>query len=88
MPSRPICIERLLSAWDLHPDLDVAFGDQYQMNDHGVVDIEASKKLNTDYHRTDAVVGLQTDPGRTGLVQMMPKQWLARKRGPGQEDQL
>ncbi|MDP9157083.1 MAG: glycosyltransferase [Pseudomonadota bacterium] len=72
------CIERLLSAWDLHPDLDIAFGDQYQMNDHGVVDIEASKKLNTDYHRTDAVVGLQTDPGRTGLVQMMPNNgWLA-----------
>lgn len=72
------CIARLLSAWEMCPDVDIAFGDQYQMDDHGVVDIEASKKLNTDYHRTDAAVGLQPNPGRTGLVQMMPNNgWLA-----------
>ncbi len=72
------CIERLLSAWNIYPDLEIAFGDQYQMDDKGVVDIEASRKLNTDYHRTDAVAGLQPDPGRTGLIQMMPNNgWLA-----------
>ncbi len=74
----PDCIERLLSAWNLHPDLEIAFGDQYQMDDTGRVDMEASRQLNTDYHRTDAVVGLQRDPGRTGLIQMMPNNgWLA-----------
>jgi glycosyltransferase involved in cell wall biosynthesis len=72
------CIERLLSAWTLHPDLEIAFGDQYQMDDTGRVDIDASRQLNTDYHRTDAVVGLQPSPGRTGLIQMMPNNgWLA-----------
>jgi glycosyltransferase involved in cell wall biosynthesis len=39
---------------------------------------EASQQLNTDYHRTEAVVGLQDTPGRTGLIQMMPNNgWLA-----------
>jgi glycosyltransferase involved in cell wall biosynthesis len=72
------CIERLLSAWNLHPDLDIAFGDQYQMDNTGRVDVEASRKLNSDYYRTQAVVGLQDNPGRTGLIQMMPNNgWLA-----------
>jgi glycosyltransferase involved in cell wall biosynthesis len=72
------CIERLLSAWNLHPDLEIAFGDQYQMDDTGRVDMEASRKLNTDYHRTEAAAGLQANPGRTGLIQMMPNNgWLA-----------
>jgi glycosyltransferase involved in cell wall biosynthesis len=75
---KPDCIERLLSAWKLHPDLEIAFGDQYQMDDTGRVDMEASSKLNVDYHRTEAVAGLQADPGRTGLIQMMPNNgWLA-----------
>ncbi|CAN7579965.1 glycosyltransferase family 2 protein [Caballeronia sp. LjRoot31] len=74
----PDCIERLLSLWNLYPDLEIAFGDQYQMDDNGHVDLEASRKLNTDYHRTEAVVGLQANPGRTGLIQMMPNNgWLA-----------
>jgi len=48
------------------------------MDDTGRVDMEASRKLNTDYHRTEDVVGLQVNPGRTGLIQMMPNNgWLA-----------
>ncbi|MGX7001729.1 glycosyltransferase family 2 protein [Caballeronia sp. KNU42] len=75
---KPDCIERLLSAWNLYPDLEIAFGDQYQMDDTGRVDMEASRQLNTDYHRTDAAVGLQDNPGRVGLIQMMPNNgWLA-----------
>jgi glycosyltransferase involved in cell wall biosynthesis len=74
----PNCIERLLSAWDLYPDLDIAFGDQYEMDDTGRVDMAASARLNTDYHRTEAAAGLQNNPGRTGLIQMMPNNgWLA-----------
>jgi len=72
------CIERLLSAWNLHPDLDIAFGDQYQMDNAGRVDIEGSRKLNSAYYRTEAAAGLQPNPGRTGLIQMMPNNgWLA-----------
>jgi glycosyltransferase involved in cell wall biosynthesis len=75
---KPDCIERLLSVWNLHPDLEIAFGDQYQMDDTGRVDMEASRQLNTDYHRTEDVIGLQDNPGRTGLIQMMPNNgWLA-----------
>jgi glycosyltransferase involved in cell wall biosynthesis len=75
---KPDCVERLLSAWNLYPDLEIAFGDQYQMDDTGRVDMEASSKLNADYHRTEAASGLQANPGRTGLIQMLPNNgWLA-----------
>jgi hypothetical protein len=48
------------------------------MDNTGRVDVEASRKLNSDYYRTQAVVGLQPNPGRTGLIQMMPNNgWLA-----------
>jgi glycosyltransferase involved in cell wall biosynthesis len=72
------CLERLLSPWNLHPDLDIVFGDQYEMDHTGKIDLDASAKLNLAYHRTPDAVGLQPVPGRTGLVQMMPNNgWLA-----------
>jgi glycosyltransferase involved in cell wall biosynthesis len=71
-------IEQLLTAWGAHPDLDIAFGDQYEMDAAGKVDMEASGKLNSDFYRTEAAAGLQVKPGRTGLIQMMPNNgWLA-----------
>jgi glycosyltransferase involved in cell wall biosynthesis len=71
-------VERLLSLWELHPDLEVAFGDQYEVDRHGRVDAAASRRLNADFHRTKMAEGLQKLPGRTGLIQMFPNNgWLA-----------
>jgi glycosyltransferase involved in cell wall biosynthesis len=72
------CLERLLSPWNLHPDLDIVFGDQYEMDHTGKIDLDASANLNLAYHRAPDAVGRQAMPGRTGLVQMMPNNgWLA-----------
>ncbi len=74
----PDAVEKLLSAWTLHPALDIAFGDQYEMDAAGRVNIDASRQLNIDFHRTDAAAGLQKLPGQTGLIQMMPNNgWMA-----------
>jgi glycosyltransferase involved in cell wall biosynthesis len=71
-------IERLLSAWTLHPDLDVAFADQYEVDQNGHVDLAVSDRLNLDFHRTPGAAGLQKLPGRTGLIQMFPNNgWMA-----------
>ncbi|HTH60890.1 MAG TPA: glycosyltransferase family 2 protein [Paraburkholderia sp.] len=71
-------IERLLSPWSRHPDLEVAFGDQYELDSQGQIDHAASRQLNADFHRTKIAEGLQTLPGRTGLIQMFPNNgWLA-----------
>lgn len=71
-------IERLLSLWDIHPDLEVAFGDQYEIDQQGGIDHAASVQLNADFYRTKMTEGLQKLPGRTGLIQMFPNNgWLA-----------
>jgi glycosyltransferase involved in cell wall biosynthesis len=71
-------VERLVSLWDGHPDLDVAFADQYEVDQAGHVDGSVSAKLNADFHRTKSAEGLQKVPGRTGLIQMFPNNgWLA-----------
>lgn len=71
-------VEKLLGAWTLHPDVEIAFGDQYEMDSVGRVDLDASRQLNADFHRTEAAAGLQEIPGRTGLIQMMPNNgWMA-----------
>lgn len=71
-------VERLVSLWAIHPDLEVAFGDQYEVDHEGRVDRAASVQLNADFHRTKATSGLQKLPGRTGLIQMFPNNgWLA-----------
>ena len=71
-------VERLVSLWDGHPDLDVAFADQYEVDQAGHVDGSVSAKLNADFHRTKSAEGLQKVPGRTGLIQMFPNNgWMA-----------
>jgi len=71
-------VERLLSLWDRQPDLEVAFGDQYEIDHDGRIDRAASSRLNADFHRTKMAEGLQKLPGRTGLIQMFPNNgWLA-----------
>ena len=71
-------VERLVSLWDSHPDLDVAFADQYEVDQAGHVDGAVSARLNADFHRTKSTEGLQKVPGRTGLIQMFPNNgWLA-----------
>lgn len=71
-------VEKLLAAWTAHPDLQIAFGDQYEMDAAGHVDHAASRQLNIDFHRTAAAAGLQKLPGKTGLIQMMPNNgWMA-----------
>ncbi|SDB91673.1 Glycosyl transferase family 2 [Paraburkholderia lycopersici] len=72
------CIERLLAQWERYPDLDVAFGDQYETDHHGRINHAASRRMNAAYRRTASAAGLQTPPGRAGIVQMFPNNgWLA-----------
>jgi glycosyltransferase involved in cell wall biosynthesis len=71
-------VEKLVSLWTLHPQLDAAFGDQYEADHSGAVDFEASTRLNAAFRRTKAAEGLQSLPGRTGLIQMFPNNgWMA-----------
>lgn len=71
-------VERLLAQWERHPGLEVAFGNQYEVDQHGRVDLTASRKLNAAFHRTPRAAGLQPQPGRVGLVQMFPNNgWMA-----------
>ncbi|HTJ93727.1 MAG TPA: glycosyltransferase [Pararobbsia sp.] len=71
-------IETLLALWDVVPDLEVAFGDQYVIDIEGRIDHAESAQCNIDFFRTHDAQGLQTVPGRTGLVSMFPNNgWLA-----------
>jgi glycosyltransferase involved in cell wall biosynthesis len=71
-------VEKLVSLWKLHPQLDAAFGDQYEAGHDGTIDFEASRHLNAAFRRTKDAEGLQAQPGRTGLVQMFPNNgWMA-----------
>lgn len=71
-------VEKLVSLWLRHPQLDVAFGDQYEADHGGAIDFEASAKLNAAFRRTKDAEGLQSQPGRTGLIQMFPNNgWMA-----------
>jgi Glycosyltransferases involved in cell wall biogenesis len=40
-------IEKLVSLWALHPQLEVAFADQYEADHNGAIDFDASLRLNT-----------------------------------------
>lgn len=72
------CIERLLAQWERYPDLEVAFGNQYETDAPGCIDYAASRRMNAAYHRTAGAQGLQSPPGRAGIVQMFPNNgWLA-----------
>ena len=71
-------VEKLVSLWKLHPQLEVAFADQYEADHTGAIDFEGSARLNTAFRRTREAEGLQTLPGRTGLIQMFPNNgWMA-----------
>jgi glycosyltransferase involved in cell wall biosynthesis len=71
-------VEKLVSLWTLHPQLDAAFGDQYEADHSGAVDFDASVRLNSAFRRTRDAEGLQTLAGRTGLIQMFPNNgWMA-----------
>ncbi|WP_322101523.1 glycosyltransferase family A protein [Paraburkholderia sp. J41] len=74
----PEGIARLLAPWRHDPDLEVTFGDQYETDHDGNIDYAASRRMNHAYHRTAGAAGLQTPPGRAGIVQMFPNNgWLA-----------
>ena len=74
-------VEKLVSLWTLHPQLDAAFGDQYEADHGGAVDLDASTRLNAAFRRTKDAEGLQPLPGRTGLIQMFPNNgWMADAR--------
>ncbi|SIT46576.1 Glycosyl transferase family protein [Paraburkholderia ribeironis] len=71
-------VARLLEQWSVHSDLEVAFGNQYEVDQHGRVAPDASRRLNADFHRTPVAAGIQEPPGRVGLIQMFPNNgWLA-----------
>ncbi|RQH09113.1 glycosyltransferase family 2 protein [Paraburkholderia dinghuensis] len=71
-------IEHLLAQWDRYPGLQVAFGNQYEADQNGAVDLVASRRMNIAFHRTPGAAGLQALPGRVGIVQMFPNNgWLA-----------
>ena len=72
------CIGKLLAQWERYPDLEVAFGDQYETDHDGRIMHAASERMNLAYHRTASAAGLQNPPGRVGIVQMFPNNgWLA-----------
>ncbi|MFT4070081.1 glycosyltransferase family 2 protein [Paraburkholderia sp.] len=74
-------VEKLVSLWVRHPQLDAAFGDQYEADHDGVIDFDASVRLNADFRRTREVEGVQPLAGRTGLIQMFPNNgWMADAR--------
>jgi glycosyltransferase involved in cell wall biosynthesis len=74
----PDGIEKLVSLWALHPALEVAFADQYEMDHTGTVDLDASARLNAAFRRVKSAEGLQALPGRAGLIQMFPNNgWMA-----------
>ena len=74
----PEGVARLVALWELHPHLDVAFGDQYEVDASGHVDERRSAALNAAFHRSRHTQGMQALPGRTGLVQMFPNNgWMA-----------
>jgi glycosyltransferase involved in cell wall biosynthesis len=71
-------VEKLMSLWQLHPQLDAAFGDQYEADHRGTIDLDASTRLNAAFRRTREAQGLQPLAGRTGLIQMFPNNgWMA-----------
>jgi len=71
-------VEKLVSLWQLHPQLDAAFGDQYEADHDGTIDFDASARLNAAFRRTQDAQGLQPLAGRTGLIQMFPNNgWMA-----------
>ncbi|WP_233830370.1 glycosyltransferase family 2 protein [Paraburkholderia sp. ZP32-5] len=74
-------VEKLVSLWQRHPQLDAVFGDQYEADHNGVIDFDASVRLNADFRRTADVEGIQPLAGRTGLIQMFPNNgWMADAR--------
>jgi glycosyltransferase involved in cell wall biosynthesis len=71
-------IAALLALWQRHPQLEVAFADQYEVDAEGNIDATKSAAMNAAFHRNAAAEGLQKQPGRTGLVQMFPNNgWMA-----------
>ncbi|WP_321801599.1 glycosyltransferase family 2 protein [Caballeronia sp. J97] len=71
-------VARLAALWRTYPHLEVAFGDQYEVDASGRVDPRRSARLNAAFHRTRDAQGMQSRPGRTGLVQMFPNNgWMA-----------
>ncbi|EDZ97834.1 glycosyl transferase family 2, partial [Burkholderia sp. H160] len=74
-------VGKLVSLWQRYPQLDAAFGAQYEANHDGVIDLDASVRLNAAFRRTKANEGLQPLAGRTGLIQMFPNNgWMADAR--------
>ena len=71
-------VEAMLDLWRTHPHLDAAFGNQYTIDSAGRIDRAISDRFNADYRRTLETEGMQTLPGRTGLIQMFPNNgWIA-----------
>jgi glycosyltransferase involved in cell wall biosynthesis len=71
-------VEKLVALWQRHPQLDAAFGDQYEADHDGTIDFAASTRLNAAFRRTEDAQGVQPLAGRTGLVQMFPNNgWMA-----------
>ncbi|WP_233849129.1 glycosyltransferase family 2 protein [Paraburkholderia sp. HD33-4] len=74
-------VDQLVSLWQRYPQLDAAFGAQYEADHDGAIDFGASLRLNAAFRRTKASEGLQPLAGRTGLIQMFPNNgWMADAR--------
>jgi glycosyltransferase involved in cell wall biosynthesis len=72
------CVEKLLRVFDENPGVEVAFGDQYEVDDDSRVDFAESERLNASFYRTKEVEGLQPLGGRAGLIGMFPNNgWMA-----------
>ena len=65
-------LELLLPVHLSDPDVLVSFGKQYLMSHHGVVDKKSSQKINAQFRRTEATVGMQPDVVKSALMQQFP----------------
>ncbi len=81
-------VEKLVSLWTLHPQLDAAFGDQYEADHDGTIDFDAS---DASERRVPAHEGRRGSAGAAGPNRAdpdVPEQWLDGERGPRQADRL
>ncbi|HEX5152930.1 MAG TPA: glycosyltransferase family 2 protein [Parafilimonas sp.] len=68
----PDALEKLHDCFTRFPDIDVAFGKQYYMNDEEKIDMQLTRKQNGDYYRDTAYAGSRLSSLEAGFLQQMP----------------
>lgn len=68
----PDSLETLVSVFQDHPEVDIAFGKQYIIDDDGVISPSSSLSYNVDYFREKEFEGAKLTPFEAGLGQQLP----------------